>query len=264
MSQAASSVLTLVDNPNTGPRVIKLAIEKDPAITAKILKVANSAYYGGVEMPTVGRAIHFLGINKIRSLVVGIAFQQMMGDRFETPGFCKVEFWKHSLAVATASRILARMKMPSKAEELFCAGMMHDVGMLVMDRYMPNEFQRSLELCQKTGWPLHEVEKSVLGYDHATVGGVLADKWNLSKVVRHAIMYHHSPELDGDYYETTCIIAASDVLAHQCGYTNNVDNVKMEINEEVAEAIGLPIEQFETVQAVVVSEVSKAQQAYNL
>ena len=264
MSQAASLVLSLVDHPNTGPRDIQNAIEKDPAITAKILKVANSAYYGGVEMPTVGRAIHFLGMNTIRSLVVGIAFQQMMGGKFATPSFNKVEFWKHSLAVATASRILGRMKVPFRAEELFCAGMMHDVGMLVMDRFMPHEFQSSLELCQHTRRPLFEIEKGVLGYDHAEIGGILADKWNLSKLIRNGIKYHHNPVLDGDYYETTCIISASDVLAHQCGYTNNVDNVKMEIDEEVAEAIGLPVEQFETIQAVVVSEVSKAQEAFRL
>lgn len=264
MSQTANAVLRLVDNPNTGPRDIQQAIEKDPAITGKILKVANSAYYGGVQIPTVGRAIHFLGMNSIRSLVVGIAFQQMIGGKVETPNFSKMEFWRHSLAVATASRILGKMKVPFKAEELYCAGMMHDVGMLVFDRFMPEEFQNALVICKESGRQLNEVERELHGYDHAEVGGLLADNWGLTKIIRHGIKFHHNPALDGDYYETTSIVSAADVIAHRCGFTNNVDNVKMEFDEEVAEAIGLPTEQFDTIQTVVISEVAKAQEAFHL
>lgn len=264
LSQSVSTVLKMVDNPNIGARNIESAIEKDPAITAKVLKVANSAYYGGMDIPTVGRAVQFLGLNSIRSLVVGIAFRQMISDPAETPNFNKVEFWRHSLAVAVAARILGKLKLPFKAEELYCAGMMHDVGMLVMDRFMSREFQSALDLCRDSGRPLFEVEREIQGYDHAEIGGLLAEKWSLSKIINHAIRYHHNPTLDGDFYETTCVIAVADVVAHQCGFTNNVDNATYEVDEETAEAIGLDTQQLDTIKTIVVSEVTRAQEAFRI
>ncbi|MCH8978877.1 MAG: HDOD domain-containing protein [Armatimonadetes bacterium] len=264
LSQAVSTVLRLVDNPNISSRNIENAIEKDPAITAKVLKVANSAYYGGMDIPSVGRAVQFLGLNTIRSLVVGIALQQMISDRTVTPNFSKLEFWSHCLAVATAARILCRMKLPFKAEELYCAGMMHDVGMLVMDRFMSREFQSALDLCRESGRPLYEIEREIQGYDHAEIGGLLATNWSLSKIIMHGIRYHHDPALDGDFYETTCVIAVADAVAHQCGYTNNVNNAVYEIDEEAAEAIGLKTEQLDTIKTVVISEVNRAQEAFRI
>lgn len=263
LSQAASHILRLVDNPDVSSHQVEAAIQKDSAITAKILKVANSAFYGSEGVPTVGRAVSVIGMNTVQSLVVGITFQQMAANKMECTNFGKLEFWRHSLAVATAARIIGKLTMASKAEELYCAGMMHDIGLLVMDRFLPKEFETNLKLCEQTKVPLFQIENKTLGYDHCTVGGLLAEKWSLTKIIKHAIQFHHNPKLDGDYYETTCVISAADALAHQSGFTNSAPAVSYEVDHEVAEAIGLPIEQFGAIQDVVVSEVNKAQAAYN-
>ncbi|MCH7902966.1 MAG: HDOD domain-containing protein [Armatimonadetes bacterium] len=262
LSQAASQILRLVDHPDVSSHQVEAAIQKDSAITAKILKVANSAFYGANGVPTVGRAVAVIGMNSVQSLVVGITFQQMAANKMECPNFGKLEFWRHSLAVATAARIIGKLTMASKAEELYCAGMMHDIGLLVMDRFLPKIFETNLKLCQKLKQPLYKIENQTLGYDHCTVGGLLAEKWSLTKIIKHAIEFHHNPALDGEYYETTCVIAAADALAHQCGFTNSVPGVAYEIDTEVAEAIGLPTEQFAAIQDVVISEVNRAQEAY--
>lgn len=264
LPQAVSQVLKLVDDPNVSSREVEKVIECDPAITAKILRVANSAYYGGNTVPTIGRAISFLGLNSIRSLVVSVAFQQLISNSSKTTNFNKIEYWRHCLAVATAARILGKIKLPIKAEELYCAGMMHDVGMLVMERFMAPDFDTSLARARAAMMPLHTVEELEIGFTHADVGGLLAEKWNLSKLVSHAIRYHHTPEEDGDYYETTSIVSAANVLAHQAGFTNNMPLNLYEIDAEVMEAIGLPTEQFDVIKNVIIEEVIKAQKALHI
>lgn len=264
LSQSASAVLKLVDNHDVGPREIESAIAKDPAITAKILKAANSAYYGGVKVPTVGRAVQFLGMNSVRSLVVGIAFQQMTSGKGETPGFNKLEFWKHSLAVATASRILGRIRVPDKAEELYCAGVMHDVGMLVLDRFMPMEFQTALVSSQRTKRPLYEAERQTYGFDHAEVGALLAEHWHLTPIMHCAIQYHHNPMRDENCFETTKIVAAADAIAHKCGFKNSVDGSVHDLENDLCGITGLSEEHMDKVMSLVMTEVEQAQAALQM
>lgn len=252
----------MADDPDVSPREFGQVIEKDPAISAKILKVANSAFYGGSNVSTINRAINILGMNVMRSLVIGIGFQQIVGTRQQSASFSKLEYWRHSLAVGTCSRILGKLKVPFKSEELFGAGIMHDIGMLILDRFVPDEFEDCLTTARGDGVPLHEVEREVLGYDHADVGGLLAEKWGLNSLMRRAISFHHSPEKDGDFYETTCIVSAANALSHQCGFTNNMIAVDYEVDPAVAEAIGLPVEQFDNIKEVMVTEVLRAQDAF--
>lgn len=264
LPQAVSQVLRLADDPNSSARDLERVIERDPAITAKILKAANSAYYGGANVPTISRAITFLGMNAVRSLMVSLAFQQMIGGRSSAQRFCKIAYWRHCLGVATASRILGKIKIPQLAEELYCAGMLHDVGMLVLERFMPADFDAALEEMQAVGRYLHEVEEVAYGFDHSQVGGVLASRWGLEGVIRHAILYHHAPETDSEFFETTCIVAAANAIAHQAGLTNNAPGIPYDIPPDAAALINLPEEQYDVIRSVVATEVAKAQEALQI
>ncbi|MBX7135629.1 MAG: HDOD domain-containing protein [Fimbriimonadaceae bacterium] len=264
MSQVVSKVLKLVESPNASPREMEKVVESDAAITAKILKVANSPFYGGASVPTVGRAISVLGMNAIKSLVVGIAYQQMIsgGQQQSAQLFNKFEFWQHSLAVATGARLIGKIKVPMKAEELYVAGMMHDVGMLIMDRFMPVEFDNAIRRAQDTGEPIYLAEEEVYGFDHATVGALLGDKWNLSPLIRRAIEFHHQPDNDGDYFDTTSIVTCCNVLAHQAGFTNSSTESNMEMGLSVAQAIDMDDEQLQSIRDVMIKEVTLAQQLF--
>lgn len=264
LPQAVSSVLRLADDPNATPKQIERAIERDPAITAKVLRVANSAYYGGNKVPSVARAVSFLGLNAVRSVVVSVAFQQMLAGKGDQTSFSRIEYWRHSLAVATGCKILGRMKMPMKAEELYCAGMMHDLGMLIMDRFMPMEFEQVLRAARESRMPLHMVERFQLGFGHAEVGGLLADKWNLTPLISHAIRFHHEPIEDGDFYETTLVVGAANTLAHQAGFTNSGSNPEPELESDVFQVLEIPEGQFESIKEVMVNEVVRAQDAFQI
>ena len=264
LPQIVSQVLKLADDPEASPKQMEKIIERDPAITAKILRVSNSSYYGLNQVPSIGRAISMLGMNTIRSLVVGVAYQQIMSGRAAASHFNKLEFWRHSLGVATGARILAKLKMPMRAEELYVAGMMHDVGLLVMDRFHPLELDKAVGYAMEEGMRLHEAENLLFGFDHSKLGGILARQWGLSSVVIDAVEYHHQPDFDENNGASTAIVALANQLAHQCGLTNNVPSPNTDIDEMLLETVGMPAEQLEVIKNVIAQEVARAEESFGI
>lgn len=264
LPQIASSVIRLADDPDSSSRDMEKMIERDSAIAAKVLRVANSSYYGLSQVASISRAISILGINSVRSLVVGIAYQQIIGSRQLSLRFSKLDFWRHSVAVATAAKILGKLKAPAISEELYTAALMHDVGLLVMDRFATSELDQAIECALEKGIRLHEAEQLLFEFDHAQVGALLADKWGLSPKMTSAIRYHHAPLEDTENLDFTPFIAAADTLAYQCGYISTYGPSEREIEPEVLELIGIPAEQLDPIRNVITIEVEKAQEALQI
>lgn len=264
LPQAVSTTLRLVDDPNSSQRDLERALEADVAITAKIIRAANSAYYGGHDINSVGRAISFLGLTAVRSIVVGIAMQQMMAGKTQVRNFDKIGFWKHSLATAVGGRILGKLRMPAKAEELYCAGMIHDIGLIVFERYIPAELDECLAQSKATGLPLHLTELEMLGYSHAEVGGLLAKKWQMSETIQNAVRWHHEPAGDTKTYKTSILVAAANALAHEIGYHNSQREKSIELDYEMASGMDMPMEQVEVIRQVMLAEVNKAQETFQI
>jgi HD-like signal output (HDOD) protein len=264
LPQIVNQVLKMADDPNASPTSMEKIIERDPGITAKILRVANSAYYGGNQAPSVGRAISVLGLNTIKSLVIGVAYQQIISTKATCLRFSKLQFWQHSLAVAVGARILGKLKNPVKAEELYAAGMMHDVGLLVLDRFCPAELSRAIALAEEEGMLLHDAEKQILGFDHADVGELLADRWQLPPLMMSVIKHHLRPDKEDPNYSLVIYINAANVLANKCGYRNNAPSVAEDIDAAVQEFLDLPDKQYEVIQSVMIQEIEKAEQAFQI
>jgi len=264
LPQIVSQVLKLADSNDASPKDMERIIERDAAITAKILRVANSSYYGLNNCSSTNRAISMLGMNTVRSLVVGVAYQQVISGRAFASHFNKLEFWRHSLGVATAARILSKLKAPMQTEELYVAGMMHDVGLLVLDRFHPLELDKTVKFAMEEGMSLHEAENLMYGFDHTMVGAMLADRWGLTKPICDAVRYHHDPQSADENVMSTTIIAVANLLAHQCGLTNNVPGQPCEIPAEWLETLGLPMEQLEIIKNVTVQEIARAEEAFGI
>jgi len=264
LPQIVSQVLTLADDPNASTRSMERLIEADAAIAAKILRVSSSAFYGSTPVPTIGRAISILGMNTIRALVVGIAYQQIMGGRTQSQLFSKLDFWRHCLATAISARVLGKILMPSKADDLYCAGMLHDVGILVLDRFAASDLDSALKAAMEGGVELHEAEDSLYGYNHAMIGDLLAVRWNLSPIVHAAIRYHHDVCGDDHTYLSTCIVAAANHLAHRAGFKNAPRSPDFEIDPVILSSLNLPEEQYDIIVNVLPPEVQKAEQAFGI
>lgn len=262
LPQVATAVLKLADDPNASARNLEKMIERDPALAAKTLRVANSSYYGLSNVSTIARAISILGLNSIRSLVISVSYQQMISGRVAAKNFDKFAFWSHSLATATACRILGKMQIPEKAEELYLAGMMHDVGYLVMDRFYPGELDEAIRIAHAEGISVAAAEQKLFGFDHGDVGGMLARKWGLPKPLEQAIHFHHRVLEDEIHPELTAIVSVADYIAQSAGLTNNNPPQAAQIDKTAESIVGLPEQQLAVVSEVMKQEVEKAQSAF--
>lgn len=263
LPQVTSQVMRLVDNPNASPRQIGALIERDAGLASKLLKTANSAYYGAPgKIKTVSQAISVMGLSAVRSVVVGQAYQQMTAVRGASKRFDRLAFWQHSLATATAARVLAKLKGYRDPEEAFLAGLLHDAGRLVMDRFLPNELDQAITLSLERVVPLRETEREVLGYTHVEVGDLLAEQWNLPEGMREPIRRHHE-DVSLDECPLGCIIHAANVLAHQTGFALGAP-VLYDLPPTVKQSLGIPDAQYEGLRQAIVQEVMRVQEALKI
>jgi putative nucleotidyltransferase with HDIG domain len=264
LPQITNQVLKLVDNPHVSPKQVSALIERDAGLATKLLRVANSAYFGtNGKVGTLSQAINTLGLNTVRSLAVSQAYQQMISTRGGASRFDKTAFWQHCLAVATAARILARMKGWRDPEEAFMAGLIHDAGRMIFDRFLPAEFDRALSMAIEEGCTLQEAERYELNYTHTEAGGLLACQWGLPGTIQAVIEKHHDEPVLFEEEPLVCLIYTANVLAHQVGYGIGA-TVLYEMNPQVQESLGLPVEQYEGVKQLVVQEVVRTQEILRL
>lgn len=262
LPQIVSSVLKIADDPNCSARQVEQIIERDAAMTAKILRVANSSFYATAPVPNIGRAISLIGLNALRSLVVSVAYQQVIGGKASSQRFCKKQFWQHSLATATTARILGKLRMPSRSEELYGAAMMHDIGLIVLDKFAPTVLDDALAYASREVVPLHAALRNTAGFDQTEVGAALAERWKLSPPMQAAIKHSLNPMDAGEYTAFTNIVAAANQLSNEAGYLNNSPVADYGASALLMEQIGIPPEQSEAIVSVIKNEVSKAETAF--
>lgn len=188
-----AKMIELVDNPRTSASSLARLIASDQALTARILKLANSAYYGfSREISTVNMAIVVLGFNTVKDMGLSLSvFEAFKSDKGDT-SFDLTRFWEHSIACGIASRMLARGYRTRYSAEAFVAGLLHDIGKVILNQYFKNEFS-SIIAAQKEGVTLEDAEVEVIGTTHSQIGAWLADKWNLPRIISRTIKYHHAP-----------------------------------------------------------------------
>jgi putative nucleotidyltransferase with HDIG domain len=189
-----TQMIGLIDNPKTSARDVARLIATDQALTAKILKLANSAFYGFPrEIATVNHAVVVLGFETVKSLGLSVSvLERFAGGGGET-GFDRQKFWEHSIACGVAARLLAGKLRYRIEGEAFAAGILHDIGKLILSQYFAEEFGQALALAQAEGLYIGKAEEQVLGVTHAEVGTWLAERWNLPERLVQAIAYHHAP-----------------------------------------------------------------------
>lgn len=174
-------------------------IEKDPPVTTKVLRLANSSYYGmSRQVRTVKEAILILGLNTIRSIAVAVSVGKLF--REDLNGVLNMkDLWAHSLRCAVASKALTRHKGAGLAEEGFICGLVHDIGKVILAMNLPDEMKAVAEKTREgEGRLWWEEEREVLGFTHAEVGALIAGRWNFPEVYCDAIECHHWPDQGGE------------------------------------------------------------------
>ncbi len=224
--------LRLLGNAEVSAAQVAYLIERDQALTARLLRVANSPVYGFPRrITTVRLAISLLGNDAVRQILVAVALYELVtvkrGAEWE-----RELFWRYCLYCATAARFLARHIGYRLAGEAFTAGLLHDLGISLLATYLPGEFTAIVRHQQHTGCSRVEAERLFLRATHADVGAWLAEKWNLPPVLVAALAYHHTPDppllpdlsahrlpapLDTVQQPLTALTATAEYLAHWAG-----------------------------------------------
>ncbi len=193
LPEVVPKLLRLIDSEKSHGDDIAHAISRDPALTSKILKVANSAYYGfAQEISSLDKAVPLLGFNMVKSLALSIGVIRSLPSQKEPSRFSRRGLWTHSLAVATAMERLGRRLRKDDGGHLFVIGLLHDIGKIVLDQFFGDLFQRTLEAA--VDLPSHEfyqAERTVIGFDHGEVGSMLLRRWNFPAAITGPIAVHH-------------------------------------------------------------------------
>ena len=257
-----AKMLELVDNPKTSASSLSSLIMRDQVLTAKILKLANSSFYAFPrQIATVKLALVVLGFESVKEMA--LSFSVLGSFKGENnKHFDNSRFWQHSVSVGACTRMLARETCYRLAGEAFVAGLLHDIGKLVLNQYLPREFGEIQDLIWDSGRSAEEAELEVLGVTHAEVGAWLAERWNLPVLLVEAIKYHVNPEACPRNPELPLLVYLADYLSNQCQLgrsgSRGVDRLPEEIIELARKTLSLTPEALEAHRAALYAEYDKA------
>lgn len=201
ISAVANQINLAVKNESLSATALGEIISRDPALTSKVLKLSNSAYYGLVrEVDTLTRAITVLGFETIKNLALTVSIFRAFCTK---DGQQLIDFkglWYHSLGTAVAAKALCNktwslLQDETLAEQAFLCGIIHDIGKIAMAQCLPTEMAQVFERMREGGIPEYEAEKEIIGFSHQRAGQALADAWNFPEEYLKVIRQHHAPNL---------------------------------------------------------------------
>ncbi|MBD3320083.1 MAG: HDOD domain-containing protein [Chitinivibrionales bacterium] len=210
----------MLTDPKVSAREVGAVIEQDQALAAKLLKVVNSSYYSFPrQVTTISHSVVILGFNEIKHMALSVSLLKMFGNARAGTLFDQSGFWKHSLGVAVCAGAIGRKAGPAKCpshEEAFVAGLLHDIGKIIEDQFLHDDFVLVLREQKKQDVRLIEAEKRILKNTHQDFGAFLAHKWRLPAILESTIGFHHDPLRVQDSeseFAMTSIIHCANIIA---------------------------------------------------
>lgn len=221
----AQEILKLVHDEFTSVDKLDNIIENDPPITAKILSVANSAFFGyKTTTRTIHDAILRIGFNNVKDVALGVSLMTVFEEEEgRVRAFDYQRIFNHSVTVGAVAQLISKDLKMKFTEEIFMNGILHDLGYLVLNKYFPDTYMQVLGLFEK-GKNLLEAEKEVFDFTHAEIGAWLAEKWNLPEGVLETILYHHNSSLAKKNLERAAVIHIADYIVSRGIFTVIKDN----------------------------------------
>jgi len=238
MPVVATKVLQLVESGKADAAEISRAISSDPAVSARILKISNSTFYGcRRKIQTLAEAVVVLGHNTLKGLAVAASLKEI----YKPAGLIENMLWEHSFGAALAAKIIAGHTPQVSADEAFLAGLFHDLGKIIMNLREKEKFQKVIERCYNEMLMFEEVEKTVFPYTHAELGAYVLEKWNLPEDLITAVMLHHTfafPDPENIYQQNmTAITSLADLICVKLGIGTRAAMEELDLNRSQAARI---------------------------
>lgn len=203
---------SILDDPDFAMAEVAVVISQDPAITLRLLRIVNSSLYGFTKkIETVSRAITLLGTQQVHDLVLSTSVAQAFTG-MTTEVMDMHRFWRRSVYCAVTSHRLATLCSGCDKERLFVAGLLHDIGHLIMYQAIPNLSQQAILAARKSGEPLYKIERNIIGFDYAGIGAELMQQWSLPESLRETTMFHVEPGKAKKYPLETALVHLGSLM----------------------------------------------------
>ncbi len=246
---SVTRITHMLDNPETTAAEVGKEIAKDQVLSAKVLKLVNSGFYGFSQpISTIPHAMVLLGFNVVKTLVLSTSVLDMMSQSMSG-------LWQHSLACARTCGIIARQVDMEDPEEISVTGLLHDLGKVVMEQHVKEAFDEVARLVEERNMLFYKAEEEVLEMTHANVGGWLLDKWQLPGQLVEPIMYHHDFHPSRTHANRTAVIHLADILVRAEGFGSGGDRRIPVLSEEAMEVLEFKVDDLQEIMDAMVDEM---------
>lgn len=255
-------IIEIVEDPKSTARELHNVIKNDPALSTKVLKVVNSAFYGlPGQVASVDRAIILLGLSAVKNIAVAASIARLFKGKRVSEQFSAADLWRHSLAVAVGAKSIAKLSPhPVMPDEIFVAGLIHDIGTLIERQAFPDQFAEVIQRCMTSDSDFLDVEREIIGADHQAFGVALTTKWKFPRHLRAAVGFHHNPEaLTPELKNMATLIHVADVLACEEKVGMYLTAQRESITDEALASLSVTREQIEEVRAALPEQIAEAE-----
>ena len=231
-----------IRDPLTSNNDLENIISEDSALASKVLMLSNSALYNfPSKIDTISKAITIVGHKQLNELILSCSIVEMFKD-IPQDVINMDMFWRHNIAVATTARILASYRREQNIEKFFTAGLLHDIGKLILFVEAPQYATEVIKQHAENNELMHKVEKNVMGFDHAKLGAMLLKKWKLPDDVVSSVYYHHMPSVCLGDIVGPSIVHIADIISHSLQFGSSGERFVPTLNEKAWKALDLDVD----------------------
>ena len=189
-----SGIFGIINNSKSSVNDLEKVIKLDPPLAAKVLKVANSVFYASkVEFKDLKEAVLWIGFEEVKNIAITGQLLKVFADNSKSE-ISKLDLWKNSIATAILGQMIYRREYGEKGDNIYTAGLIHNIGIIIMDQFLPDEFHEIIKCIKEEKINHIEVENQFLGYDHTNIAKVLAESWKFPEELTEILRYHHTPK----------------------------------------------------------------------
>lgn len=237
LPQVEQALLEKLNDDNLSLEHIVEKVALDPSLAAKVLKLANTSYYGtNSKVVTIQQAVSMLGTSHLKSLIRTSIFNKCMPSK-ACSNFDAIAFWRHNIATAICAELISRT-LHMKHDFAFTAGLLHDIGRLALASCFPAQYDQAIRCCHQKDCGMLEAERAVLGIDHVAAGQILAIEWQFSEAIQDAIRGHHEPTAN-DLNSLASVIHVANAIVHALDVCEEKNEYMPSISDDAWKSLAL-------------------------
>jgi putative nucleotidyltransferase with HDIG domain len=248
LPQSITQILEITKDDKSSSRELAKVFERDPTLAVNILKIANLPAYGfSSRISTISHAVVCLGLETIKSIALASSTHDMLNKEIPAYSLGEGMLWQHSISCATCAKIIAKRIGYKDDEEAYIAGLLLDIGKVILSSFAEDEFNQVAERAERDKVSFNIAEHEILGFDHPQVGGRVIKKWHLPSALVEAVLYHHQPEKADEHKTLAYIVHLADALSCMLGIGLGSDGLMYLFEENTLDVLGLTKEGVESI-----------------